>query len=252
MVDKHAIVDVHGVLLGRQHYDASPPGDLISGLREAGYLVHIVTNSSSITAADLASELVAYGVPVCSSDVVTMAMVAAHRLSSIGVSKVAVIGSDVLRAELKRLVLGLRVVEVGASDVLLVTRDPALTEGTLDLLRRCPPRRIFATCKDTAFVDASGIHAGPGATVRRVELAADREAILVGKPDPYTLTEYLGLRGDELGTAVVIGDSLIEDAELAERAGCRALIIGTPETTSCDVPYVARLDQALDVLRKIG
>ncbi|WP_170175662.1 HAD hydrolase-like protein [Propionibacterium australiense] len=251
MVNKHAIVDVHGVLLGRQHYDASPPGDLISGLREAGYSVHIVTNSSSITAVDLASELVANGVPVCASDVVTMAMVAAHRLSSIGVSEVAVIGSDVLRAELERLVPDLKIVEVGESEVLLVTRDPALTEGTLDRIRRLPPRRIFATCKDAIFADASGIHAGPGATVRRVELAAGREAILVGKPDPYMITEYLGLRGDDLDTAVVIGDSLTEDAELAERAGCRALIIGTPEVTSCDLLNVARLDQALDILRGI-
>jgi hypothetical protein len=248
---RHAIVDVHGVLLGRQHYDDSPPGDFIVGLRDAGYLVQIVTNSSSITPADLTNELVARGIPVCVSDVVTMAMVAAHRLSSLGVGEVAVIGSDVLRSELKRLVPGLRVMEVGASEVLLVTRDPGLTEETLDCVRLHPPQLIFATCKDASFTDASGVHVGPGVTVRRVEKAADREAILIGKPDPYVITEYLGLRGGELDTAVVIGDSLTQDAELAERAGCRVLITGTPENTSCDLPNVTRLDQALDLLRRI-
>ena len=65
------------------------------------------------------------------------------------------------------------------------------------------------------------------------------------------ITEYLGLRGGELDTAVVIGDSLTQDAELAERAGCRVLSPGTPENTSCDLPNVTRLDQALDLLRRI-
>ncbi|CAM2962228.1 HAD hydrolase-like protein [Propionibacterium acidifaciens] len=248
-MSRHAVVDVHGVLLGRQRYDASSPGDFIVGLRDAGYLVHIITNSSSVTAADLTSELLAHGVKVCMSEVITMAMVAAYRLSSLGVDEVAVIGSDVLRAELERLVCGLRVTEVGASEVLLVTRDPDLTEETLDCVRRRPPRLIFATCRDTAFADASGVHAGPGITVHQVELAADREATLVGKPDPYVITEYLGLRGNELDTAVVIGDSLTQDAELAKRAGCRVLITGTPGTASCDLPNVSRLDQALDIIR---
>lgn len=249
---RHAVVDVHGVLLGRQHYDTSSPGDFIVGLRDAGYLVHIVTNSSSVTAADLTSKLVAHGVPVCVSDVITMAMVAAHRLSSLGVDKVAVIGSDVLRAELECLVSGLQVTEIGASEVLLVTRDPCLSEETLDCVRRCPPRLIFATCRDVAFTDASGVHAGPGATVRQGELAADREATLVGKPDPYVITEYLGLRGIELDTAVVIGDSLDQDAELAKRAGCRVLITDTPGIDLCDLPNAARLDQALDIVRGFG
>lgn len=229
------IFDIHGVLLGRTEPPGHrPAGEIVDGLRRAGYPVRFLTNGSSNPRAALCAQLAQAGIEAEAAEVFTAAHSAAHYLRRRGdageVRRVWVIGSPALREEI-RCGCG-RAVEWAAvpeeADTVVVSRDPSLTDDLLARLANVASLDLIATCRDRQFPAGAGLETGPGPTVVRVEQALRRSAHVVGKPNPYVLTQVMGLGAELLPYTVVVGDSPEQDIALARRAGARSVLLAGP------------------------
>ena len=225
------VFDIHGVLLGRREPAGHrPAGEVLARLRSAGYTMAFVTNGSSVTQEQLAAKLQAAGVQAEPDQIVTAAMVMAERVARLpGPRRLFAIGSDALREQVsRRLQSRAHWVAPEEADTVLVSRDPALCEDTLERLRRARAPLLLATCRDARFPSESCIDIGPGPTVDRVEAALGLPVQVVGKPDPFVLTQVLGIAPAQLRHTVVVGDSPEQDVALARRARARSVLLMAP------------------------
>ena len=246
------VLDIHGVLLGRQepagHASAA---QVLGALRRDGHLLRFLTNASSQSRAEIATQLNAAGIEVRPQEIVTAALVVAHCLRRLPVApRLYVIGSDAMRSEIER-ICGHRMSWASPedADTLVVSRDPALGEP---LLRRLAANRgierVIATCKDMHFPVGDRVETGPGPTVQRVEFALGREALVLGKPNPFALTQVMGLSAAELAGTLVVGDSLEQDVALARAAGARAVWLRPPGSSAAQGPQPHHVLDTLDAL----
>ncbi|MBV8049071.1 MAG: HAD hydrolase-like protein [Paludibacterium sp.] len=248
------IFDLHGVLLGR----AEPPGHLPAGevlaqLRAAGHALRFLTNASSASRRDVAAQLAEAGVEAAVDEVYTAAMTVAHFLRADGrPRRVYLVGSPALGEEIER-TCGEFVSWVAPeeADTVVVGRAPDLDEDTLRRLAAAPRPLLVATCRDAAFADGAGSHAGPGQTVVRVERALATQALVLGKPNPYVLSEVMGLSAMQRASSVVIGDSPRQDVALAHLAGTRSVLLSSPGAAAAGPApdhRIEALDQLLSLL----
>jgi glycerol 3-phosphatase-2 len=83
---------------------------------------------------------------------------------------------------------------------------------------------FLATSKDPTYPMPDGLWPGTGAIVAAVEVASEREAAIVGKPEPQLmLTAIERLGGD--GKTLVIGDRIDTDGQAAARARLDVAIV---------------------------
>lgn len=232
---RNLVFDIHGVLLGR----TEPAGRMAAGpvldkLRGRGYRIRFVTNTSSTSPEALAKSLVAEGIDATPDEVFTAATTVGTYLGAGTVRRnLFVVGSDQLRTEITRIASDtVRLCGPAEADVVVVTRDPDLTEETLDLLRGNRTAQLIATCRDGRFASGAGLAQGPGPTVERVERALGRTAQILGKPNQYVLRAVMRLTPQDIAETVVIGDSIEQDVMLARSAGARWFLLAEPETAA--------------------
>ena len=239
------VFDIHGVLLGR----TEPPGHLPAGavlatLRDLGHRIRFVTNGSSVPRAAMAGALEDAGIAAEPSDVFTTATTVCTYLKANALSRVFVIGSDVLRKEVEHVA---ELCGPEEAEVVVVSRDPNLDHAALDAVRE--DVHLLATCRDARFADGDRLVPGPGPTVERVEQALGMTALVLGKPNPYVLTAVMGLSPRDIAETVVIGDSVDQDVQLARNAGARSLLLtGTTSPDSTSPGSIKALDEMLEVL----
>jgi arabinose operon protein AraL len=256
---RNLVFDIHGVLLGR----TEPPGHLpaaavLARLRDRGYRIRFITNTSSVARATMANALMDAGIAATPSDVFTAATtVGTYLRTSPMPRRLFVIGSDELRREITR-VGGDAVQWCGPdeADTVVVSRDPGLDRATLDLLRANGNVRLVATCRDARFPNGGRLEQGPGPTVERVEQALGKTAHVLGKPNHYVLSEVMGLTPQDIAETLVIGDSVEQDVMLARNAGARWLLLAGPATAAepppaCDPRCPGRLINALDEMLEL-
>jgi HAD superfamily hydrolase (TIGR01450 family) len=193
----------------------------IAALREGGKRIAFVTNNPRRSAEDYVAKLWSLGIQASSGDVVTVGGATQHLLAETRQGRTAfVIGSDALRKHVADAGLKLlngtdlasraEVVVIGGSD-----------EWTYDDVRSAAmsARRngdLIATSLDPTYPMPDGYWPGTGAVVRAVEVASDRTAIVVGKPEPQLILTAIDRLGD--GPTLMIGDRLDTDMEAARRA----------------------------------
>lgn len=225
------VLDIHGVLVGRDGQDVTPAGEVVAAIRDRGAVLHFLTNASSVGPDGVVELLASAGVGARPEEVLTAADTVAHFLRHRAAGRtVHVIGSDRLRQRLADLYPGVRWADPERAGAVVVTRDPTLSEATLDRLARNRQAAIYATCRDDSFHDGSAVTTGPGATVRLLEERLGRQATVLGKPNPYVLTDVLGLSPAQLRTTLVVGDSVSQDVLLARNAGARSVLLA-PSTS---------------------
>jgi ribonucleotide monophosphatase NagD (HAD superfamily) len=88
---------------------------------------------------------------------------------------------------------------------------------------------MIAAGRDRTFPAADGLWPGTGAIVAALEYATDREAQIVGKPDPQMFRTALDRLGP--GRALVVGDRIESDLSGAAAAGLDAAIVLTGVST---------------------
>jgi phospholysine phosphohistidine inorganic pyrophosphate phosphatase len=91
-----------------------------------------------------------------------------------------------------------------------------------------------------------GLRLDAGAFVRALEYAAERTAVVVGKPDPTfygTAVDALQVAADQV---VMVGDDIHTDVEGAQRAGLTGVLVRTGKFSASDLTGDVSPDAVLD------
>jgi HAD superfamily hydrolase (TIGR01450 family) len=222
------IVDLDGtVYVG----DQLTPGavEAIDALRGAGKGVAFVTNNPRRSGEDYVRKLWSLGVKASLGDVVTVGGATQHLLAETRQGMTAfVIGSPAMHQHVRD--AGLRVLNgtdlASRAELVLVAGTDQLDYEDLRIATLAVRRGadFLATSKDPTYPMPDGLWPGTGAIVAAVEVASEREAAIVGKPEPQLmLTAIERLGGD--GKTLVIGDRIDTDGQAAARARLDVAIV---------------------------
>lgn len=228
------IIDLDGcVWIGDEPVGGSV--EAISLLREAGKRLAFATNNSRRTGEDYVQKLWGMGIQASLADVVTVGGAMQHLLAETRRGMTAyVIGTDAMLRHVND--AGVKV--MNATD--LATRaDLVVVSGTEDVtyehlriaclaLRRGAD--FLATSRDPTYPMPDGLWPGTGALLAALETASEREATIVGKPEPQLFLTALERLGE--GRTLVVGDRLASDVAAAGRAGLDAALVLTGDSTA--------------------
>jgi HAD superfamily hydrolase (TIGR01450 family) len=228
------IIDLDGcVWVGDEAVGGSV--EAVAMLRDAGRRVAFATNNSRRTGEDNVRKLWSMGIQASLADVVTVGGAMQHLLADTrrGMSAF-VVGTQAMVDHVAD--AGLKV--MNGTD--LATRaDLVVVSGTEDVtyddirvatlaLRRGAD--FLATSRDPTYPMPDGLWPGTGEVLAALETASDRQATIVGKPEPQLFMTALERLGE--GRTLVVGDRLASDVEAAKRAGLEAALVLTGESTA--------------------
>jgi glycerol 3-phosphatase-2 len=220
--------------------DEPTPGalDALEQLREAGKQVAFATNDPRSATEDYVARLWRIGIKASLRDVVTVGAAMQHLLAETRTGRTAfVIGTESLRRHVAdagcRLLNGTdlasraEVVVVGGTEQLVYDdlRNAALA------VRRGAD--FLATARDPTYPQPDGLWPGTGAILAAVEVASDRTAEIIGKPQPQLMVTALDRLGD--GRTLVVGDRIDTDLGAAAAAGLDSALVLTGGASREDV-----------------
>jgi HAD superfamily hydrolase (TIGR01450 family) len=210
--------------------DEPTPGvlDALEQLRQAGKRIAYATNDPRSATEDYVTRLWRIGIRASLRDVVTVGGATQHLLAETRSGRTAfVIGTESLRKHVAdagcRLLNGTdlasraEVVVVGGTEQLVYDdlRNAALAARRgADLL---------ATARDPTYPQPDGLWPGTGAILAAVEVASDRKATIIGKPEPQLLLTALDRLGE--GRTLVVGDRIDTDLGAAAAAGLDSALV---------------------------
>ena len=208
--------------------------EAITALREADKRVAFVTNDPRHAGEEFVRKLWGIGVQASLADVVTVGAAVQHLLAEKRRGGTAfVIGTEPLHRHVAD--AGCRV--LNGTD-LASRAEVVVVAGTEDLvyddlrnavlaLRRGAD--FLATSRDPTYPMPDGLWPGTGAIVAAVEVGSEREAAIVGKPEPQLFFTALDRLGD--GATLVVGDRLESDIAAAAKARLDSALVLTGGTT---------------------
>lgn len=255
-----AIFDMDGVLYrGSQVLPYAP--ETLDRLRSAGWQVFFATNNSTATREEYVERLRSLGLGGDAEHVVTSAYATAHHLERRDPKPldVLVVGAEALRTEIRAVGIPVRppsdlpgltpppaAAADGVSpaamrtyltgldlpppaDTVVVGLDLHLTYAKLaEAQRAILAGAIFvASNKDRAYPVEGRFLPGAGSIVAALEVATGRQALCIGKPEPFLFEEALRRAGLNDGPVVVVGDSTDYDMVAAHRVGATGVLILT-------------------------
>jgi len=262
-----AIFDMDGVLY-RGATVLPYARETLARLRGAGWQVFFATNNSSASREDYVRRLEAMALGGDAEHVITSAYATAQYLERLDPkpADVYVVGADGLRNEIRAVGIPVRsradlpglhpppgaalegqadanamrayLVELELPpppDTVVVGLDLHLTYAALAEAQRglLAGARFIASNKDRAYPVEGRLLPGAGSIVRALEVASEREAVCIGKPEPWLFGEAIRRAGsDAAGPVVVIGDAPEYDIVAAHRVGATGVLITTGLTAT--------------------
>ncbi|OLD52397.1 MAG: hypothetical protein AUI58_03095 [Chloroflexi bacterium 13_1_40CM_2_70_6] len=255
-----AIFDMDGVLY-RGMLVLPYARETLERLRKAGWDVFFATNNSTATRQQYVDRLNALGLGGDVEHVVTSAYATAHYLERLDPKPrdVLVFGANGLRKEIRDVGIPVRdpddvpgiapPAEAAADGV-----DPGAMRSYLEHLELPPPpdtvvvgldlhltyaklaeaqravlagARFVASNKDRAYPVEGRLLPGAGSIVTAIEVATGRQALCIGKPEPFLFQEAIRRVGRPGDRVVVVGDSTDYDIVAAHRVGATGVLILT-------------------------
>jgi HAD superfamily hydrolase (TIGR01458 family) len=221
---KGFLVDLDGVLYVGDEVIAGA-ADALRRIKDAGYPIRGVTNTTTKSAATLASRLQSLNLPLGRDEIVTAPRLAARYLRARGNPKVRLVLSDDAAREFEEfeevvdrpeaIVIG----DVGEKwDYALMTElFDALISGA----------DLIALHKGRYYQGPDGLVLDIGAFVSGLEYAAGVEAVVIGKPSPRFFEIAVESMGVEPDRAVMVGDDIESDVGGAQAAGLKGVLVRT-------------------------
>jgi 4-nitrophenyl phosphatase len=217
------IVDMDGVL-----YRGESP---MPGLSDFFAVVHdhpyvLVTNNSTVSAADCAAKLERMGVDVAETAVLTVSEATARYLVSAlpAGGRALVLGSPALKQAVAR-----EGVEMGGDEVeavvvgLDVTFDYAALAKAATMINR--GAAFVATSLDPVLLTEDGTVPGTGALVAAICACVRASPVCVGKPSPAMFEVAASALGLPPADTLVIGDNLRSDIGGGAAVGARTALL---------------------------
>ena len=204
--------------------------EAIDMLREAGKPVVYATNDPRSATEDYVARLWGIGVRASLGDVVTVGGALQHLLAETRSGRTAfVVGTEALRRHVTD--AGLRVLNgtdlASRAEVVVVggTEDLVYNDLRYATLAVRRGADFLATARDPTYPQPDGLWPGTGALLAAVEVASDRKAQIVGKPEPQLMLTALDrFEGDE-GRTLVVGDRVDTDLAAAAAAELDAALV---------------------------
>lgn len=222
------LLDIDGVL----HISMRPiagAAEALLWLEQQGYRTCFVTNTTTMGRAVLAQRLQKIGLPVQEERIITAPVATADYIRQHLPGKlcwVLTTGDTVADFAGIELVDGLTT----AADVIVIG-------GAEELLTYEAMNRAFQLLMDGAALLAmhvnlywktkNGLQLDSGPFVRALELAADKQAIVLGKPSRDFFEQALQKLGVAAGETVMVGDDIENDIGGAQSAGIRGVLVET-------------------------
>ena len=218
------LLDLDGVL----YVEEEPvPGavEAVRGLREAGFPLRFVTNTTARSRARTLEKLGDLGFDVDEAELVTPTTLALRLCRERGYERVALLMHDEVRADLP----GLR--EAGDEADAVIVGDLGSDFGYPVLNRAfrllMDGAELVALQKNRYWLTREGLSLDVGPFVAALEYATGREALVMGKPSAAFFELVLGDLGVEPADAVMVGDDVESDIGGALRAGLAAILVRT-------------------------
>lgn len=255
-----AIFDMDGVLY-RGNILMPYARETLDRLRAAGWQVFFATNNSTASRGEYVLRLSGLGLGGDLEHIVTSAYATAHYLERLDPKPrdVFVVGADGLRDEIRAVGIGVRSAadlpgahpppEAAADgvkpsamreyltqldlpsppDTVVVGLDLHLTYARLAEAQRAilGGARFIASNKDRAYPVEGRLLPGAGSIAAALEVATGREAVCIGKPEPFLFQEAIRRAGPAAGPVVVVGDATEYDIVAAHRVGAVGVLITT-------------------------
>jgi HAD superfamily hydrolase (TIGR01450 family) len=211
--------------------------EAIAALRDAGKRVAFVTNDPRHAGEEFVRKLWGIGVQASLADVVTVGAAVQHLLAEKRRGGTAfVIGTDAFRRHVSD--AGVRVVNhtdlASRAELVIVagTDDVIYDDLRNAVLALRRGAEFLATGRDPTYPMPDGLWPGTGAILAAVEVGADRQAAIVGKPEPQLFFTALDRLGD--GRTLVIGDRLDADIAAAAKARLDSALVLTGGTSRAE------------------
>jgi HAD superfamily hydrolase (TIGR01450 family) len=243
------ILDLDGVIWrGNQPIEGSP--EAVDRLRKAGHRLIFVTNNSNPTVEDLVEKLAGFGVSAEPEEIVTSAQAAASLVEPDSTALVCG-GPGVIQALEER---GARPVQSGDADVVVVGfhRDFDFQRLTAAFRAVIAGARLIGTNHDPTYPTPDGPVPGGGSLLAAVATAAGVEPTVAGKPNDAMVEMVRDRLGDDVDSAVLVGDRPSTDGQLARRLGVDfALVLSGTAAEELDDPQDADAEFVADDLASL-
>jgi HAD superfamily hydrolase (TIGR01450 family) len=228
------------VWLGSEPTPNSP--EAIAALRAEGKRVVFATNDPRRPEEGYVRKLWSMGIQASLADVVTVGAAVEQVLAERhGGASAWVVGTPALQEHVAR--AGVAVLNGGEHGA---EADLVLVGGTEELvyddLRQATlavraGAAFLGTSRDPTYPTEQGHWPGTGAILACVEVASDRTAEILGKPEGYLFRTALARLGE--GRTLVVGDRLDADVGAAVNAGLDAALVLTGGTSRADAEAAA-------------
>jgi glycerol 3-phosphatase-2 len=202
--------------------------EALDAVRQAGKGIAYATNDPRSATEDYVARLWKIGAKASLRDVVTVGGAVQHLLADTRSGRTAfVIGTPALRSHVEN--AGLKVLNgtdlASRAEVVVVGGTEQLTYDDLRYAALAVRRGadFLATARDPTYPQPDGLWPGTGAILAAVEVASERRAQTVGKPDPQLMLTALDRLGE--GRTLVVGDRVDTDLAAAAAAGLDSALV---------------------------
>jgi HAD superfamily hydrolase (TIGR01458 family) len=233
--------------------------DLVPGVLEALALLQarkipyrLVTNTTSKPRSAILAKMRSFGLEVAPGAVITAPIIGREYLLSRGLTRCYPLFKESLREDFE----GIDFVDCSPQAVLVGDLGDELAYSALNRGFRflLDAKVAFITlARNRYFRGSDGLCLDVGATVAALEYAADRVAVLVGKPAReffLVACQSMGLAPEE---TIVIGDDLEADIGGALAAGCGGVLVRTGKFRPAQIENPSVFpDRTLDSLADVA
>ncbi|HZR42995.1 MAG TPA: TIGR01458 family HAD-type hydrolase [Ktedonobacteraceae bacterium] len=221
------LLDIDGVL----HVSMQPiPGaaEAISWLAEKGYRTRFVTNTTTVARATLAQRLQQIGLPIAEQQLITAPAATAQYIRQHFPGKrcwVLTKGdteADFVGIELVDATTDADVVVIGGAEELLSYE--AMNHAFRLIMQGAA---LLAMHKNLYWRTSAGMQLDSGPFVYALEMAAGKQAVVLGKPDRAFFEQALSSIGISASEAIMVGDDIENDIGGAQTAGLHSILVRT-------------------------
>ncbi len=227
---RDVMIDLSGVLY-QGHEAITGAQAALQQLREAGFGVGFLTNTTRRPIGAVVAQLDALGFKISSDEVLTAAQAARHHLETAHVGAHLLVHPNLL-PELENL-RGQQPQAVLVGDAGEHFTYQSLNVAFRVLMEASEPR-LIGLGDNRYFADTSGLSLDMGPFIKALAYAAAIEPTIIGKPSRSFFEAALHRLDATPETTVMIGDDLASDVGGAQHAGMTGVLVRTGKYRSSD------------------